>query len=384
MALCDLVAPLTSKIKQLAGDDSIREYTDYRKMLDDGGFEAVLVVTEPEYQPDLCVAVMEAGKDVFSEVPAAFTLEACWKLVLTAERTGRTYYLGEQVRHTPLMRFWRQCVQGGALGTILFAEGHYLHARASDRFWRNPDTGELLTWEQAQKTDRKVKTRAWTMAHPILYGPHEMSPFLKVLDDRVVSVFCCSSGSPSKRYKEVPMPCMDMEFPEPDIEVALMQTAKGTIIRFAAGFHVPVSESHWYHLFGTKGEMETRRGSGELGYSYRHAGPVTLEGTYRFARTQESWFHPHGRPPEEIAASLESELTPAARKTGHGGSDYYPLADFVHCIRDGATPDIDVYQAVATAAPCIMAAQSAEQGGANLAVPDFRPGPHRRKGERPA
>ena len=34
---------------------------------------------------------------------------------------------------------------------------------------------------------------------------------------------------------------------------------------------------------------------------------------------------------------------------------------------------VDVYQAVETAAPAILAAQSAEQGGVLLEVPDFRP-----------
>jgi len=44
---------------------------------------------------------------------------------------------------------------------------------------------------------------------------------------------------------------------------------------------------------------------------------------------------------------------------------------------------MDVYAAAESAAPAIMAAQSVEQGGACLTVPDFRPGPHRKQGELP-
>ena len=162
-----------------------------------------------------------------------------------------------------------------------------------------------------------------------------------------------------------------------------MRLSKGTVMRFAAGFQAPASESHWYHLFGTKGEVETRRGKGETGYSYLFPGPVVLERACRSPRTPQPWFHFQGQPPEEIAHGLADELSPEARAAGHGGSDYYPVADFIRHLRDGATPDIDVYQAVDTAAPCILAARSAEQDGARLEAPDFRPNAKRRKGEYP-
>lgn len=383
VALCDLAANRVGVIKKIADDDSIKEYTDYRKMLNDGGFDAVIVCTEPEYQARLSCAVMEAGKDVYSEVPVSYSLEDCWKLVVTAEQTRRVYYLGEQIRHTALMRHWQQIIRNGDLGSILFAEGHYIHAMVCDRYWRNTETGELLTWEQAGQTDKKIKSRLWSMPHPILYGPHELSPLLKILDDRVVRVSCFSTGSPNKRMTEVPFPCQGESFPHPDMEVALMFTAKGVIMRFAASFSTPVSEAHWYHLLGTKGEIETARGSDETGYSYHYPTPVLRAGACCFARTKESWFKLLGRPPEEIRRRLEGNLSAAARVTGHGGSDFYPLADFVSCLLNGTPPDIDVYQAVDTAAPCILAVQSAEESGASLPVPDFRPGKNRKKGKIP-
>ena len=97
VALYDKIAPRVKQIKSQCGDDSIREYTDHRKMLADGGFDAAVVVTEPEYQAGLSAEVMEAGYHAFSDVQVSFSLADCWKVVLAAERTGRTYYLGEQV-----------------------------------------------------------------------------------------------------------------------------------------------------------------------------------------------------------------------------------------------------------------------------------------------
>ena len=45
---------------------------------------------------------------------------------------------------------------------------------------------------------------------------------------------------------------------------------------------------------------------------------------------------------------------------------------FIDAIINDKTPAVDVYTAVETAAPAIMAAESARKGGALLEVPDFR------------
>jgi predicted dehydrogenase len=271
------------------------------------------------------------------------------------------------------MRYWQWCVRHDRLGSILFAEGHYLHAVAQERFWRHGRTGELLTWTQAQTTAERVKTRMWSMTHPILYGPHELSPLLKVLDDRVVSVSCYSTGAPSKRFREVPFPGQFEEVGIPDLEVALMQTAKGAIVRFAAGFQVPVSQHHWYHILGTKGELETGRGLDEPGHSYSMPLPVIETRTHNVPRAAEPWFGGAVPPPSDVAAILAESLSAEARRTGHGGYDFYPLANFVRALLGREKPDIDVYQAVETAVPVILAAQSADLGGQRLDVPDLRP-----------
>jgi len=60
------------------------------------------------------------------------------------------------------------------------------------------------------------------------------------------------------------------------------------------------------------------------------------------------------------------------RNSSHGGADYYPIHYFVEAILNDTTPPLDVYKAVEVAAPAIMAAESARQGGVLLDVPDFR------------
>ena len=60
------------------------------------------------------------------------------------------------------------------------------------------------------------------------------------------------------------------------------------------------------------------------------------------------------------------------RAATHGGVDYYPIVSFIDAIVNDTTPAMDVYKAVETAAPVIMAVQSSEQGGVLLEVPEFQ------------
>ena len=51
---------------------------------------------------------------------------------------------------------------------------------------------------------------------------------------------------------------------------------------------------------------------------------------------------------------------------------YAKFVNFADAILNDLTPPMDVYRAVETAAPAILAAESARQGGILLQVPDFR------------
>lgn len=69
--------------------------------------------------------------------------------------------------------------------------------------------------------------------------------------------------------------------------------------------------------------------------------------------------------------------------SGHGGADYYVHAAFREALRENKPLGFDVYAAVETAAPAILAAESIAQGTRLLRVPDFRPNESRPAGQMP-
>ena len=233
-ALCDRYETLVNQAAAKLGEPDVAVYTDHAKMLREADIDAVYIVVEPHNFPDLVIESLEAGKHVLSEVPMAYTLEDIWRIVLTVERAGLKYMLGEQVRYMPFLEKWKEFVESGTLGKIVYAEGQYLHGLGKDRFFLDPATGARLSIEDAQRHPNPRKSRFWDMKHPILYLPHELSPLLRVLDDRVVSVSCMGTN-PGQSY------VYDF-LPLPDFETALMHTAKDTILRLR------VASQSWWKL----------------------------------------------------------------------------------------------------------------------------------------
>lgn len=154
-----------------------------------------------------------------------------------------------------------------------------------------------------------------------------------------------------------------------------MRTAKGAILRLAVGFVAPLpgpEPHHWYHLLGTRGEVETGRRRGERQPLTGAGSLMWLADHYVNERMEVNWeFSPY-----------DARAVRAAQ-SGHGGLDYHPLHDFIESVVDGRTPTIDVYRAAGLAAAAVLAARSDDQGGAPLTVPDFRPDAARRAGEAP-
>ncbi len=357
VALCDPIAALHGPALAALGEpDGIRCTTRYEDVLEDARVDAVALCVRCCEQGALAAQALEAGKHVHAEVPAAHTLEDCWRIVLAAERSGCIYHLAEQTRYWGFVEAWRELVAQGRLGQITYGEGQYLGYYGTRQFFQDPTTGDFCPVEELDAHPGARPTWLHRMP-PIHYLPHELSPMLKVLDDRVVEVVAMSSPAPSRRHPEIA---------QPDIQVALMRTAKGAILRMLVGFTQPRphGDHHWYQVVGTRGALEWRR-------SGRDRPRVWLADGQMFDWAEVDW------------RTERTDAPPEARQSGHGDADYYVHAAFRAALLEGQAPEMDVYRAIETAAPAILAADSIALSSRPQAVPDFRPGPGRPSGHPP-
>lgn len=326
-------------------------YTDFDEMLRDAPLDALFIGSDPTVQVELACRAMEAGIHACTEVPAAFSLDECWALVRTVEKTGCKYQLMEQTRYWGFVDVWKQMYDRGEFGHICLAQGEYVHYSRDWGYWTDTETGEILNGFEPPK-DRNVEPhwRFRVLGDPIYYLPHTLSPLLKVLDDRVVKVSCLGTRKHSYTYPDEILPWRDIEY-------ALMHTAKDTVLLAGAGFSLPhglrdeQTVCHWYEVRGTNASVTSPRYIGD-GYHIWRQGMRSYE--------------------DIDLSTFALGADEAQRESGHGGADFKPADTFIRSILDDTQPPMDVYLSVETAAPAIVAAESARQGGALLDVPDFR------------
>lgn len=353
VALCDIAegeAEETARqLKEEFGCEP-KVFSSYESMRDGAVYDAILIASDPDTQVDYAVAEMERGIHVMTEVPAAYTIDQCYSLVSAVRRTGVKYMLAEQTRYWDFIAKWREMAQNGEFGKIYYAEGEYLHFEEKWDFFRNKKTGKRIWTNDSSYENDPEYERTWryrTFIDPILYLPHELSPLLSITGGRITKVSCMGTEKGDSYTKG---------FEVRDLECAIMQNSNGAIFSLRTGFTTPYGKkrdtsAHWYQIKGTKKCVEWARSKIDYAKSFD---------------LENGWV-------EHQDWGCVSSSAPEVFKTAtHGGADFYPIYHFVDAIKNDKTPIMDVYKAVESAAPAIMASESANKGGILLEVPDFR------------
>jgi len=99
----------------------IKQYVDYRRLLDDPEIDAVSIATPNHTHALIAVAAMEAGKDVYVEKPCSHNVWEGRQLVRAARKYGRMCQHGTQSRSSPAVREAIEQLREGLIGKVLVA-----------------------------------------------------------------------------------------------------------------------------------------------------------------------------------------------------------------------------------------------------------------------
>ena len=365
-AVCDLYRNKVDNACQAFGLPASAGYTDYRELLARPDVDAVLVETGAQDLSPISCAALYAGKHAMADVPMTFTREDSWELVLAVERTGKVYCMAEQVRFGNFVVRWKEHIARGDIGEPLFIQGEYIHPEPYFYFESKTDGQPVKnTWEDmiaAAKDPNYYKAWRNYFKHPIKYIPHELSPLLEIIDDRVTHVSCVAADV--RQFGDA----VEML----DCECALMTTARGRAIRIVNSFTSPRRgpfAHHWYHIMGTEGVLENGRPGWGEGPAWYMDNEMIIRKDGSLERTNYGWARedaPFGDP-----------------NYGHGGLEAFSFQTFHDAILGGPN-ELNVYATLEAMLPGIIAAESAEQGGIQLAVPDVRPNAARAAGRPPS
>lgn len=130
VAFCDIELDRAQEAAETYGAEGAKVYSDYKKMLQEGGFDIVHVCTPNDSHSVITVASLEAGCHVMCEKPMAKTTAQAQEMLDAARRTGKKLSIAYQNRFRSDSDYLKGLCESGELGDIYYAKAIALRRRA--------------------------------------------------------------------------------------------------------------------------------------------------------------------------------------------------------------------------------------------------------------
>ena len=319
-------------------------YADYDAFLNHG-LDVVVVANDATAHVPYVLKALEAGAHVLSEVMACKTLAEAVALVRAVERAHTLYSFAENCCTTRVALEMKRLYRAGELGDYLYGECEYMHDCTP--IWSRLTYDDPTHW------------RNWLPA--TTYCSHSLGPILDITGTRPVR--CVGLTTPNRLGRRVGRR-------GDDIGLVICQMDNGALTKVLVGMALRREPAtHWYALYGTRGEVENQRGANEdLLHVYLERDRGAASGLSPSTEEAEG----KGTFGRSYLPDFPYPLAWAPAASGHGGADEYMIDAFMRAILEGRPPPIDVYRALDMTLPGILGFRSAYEGNIPLEVPDLR------------
>ncbi len=130
VAVCDVRREAAEAVAAEIGVGEV--YTDYLDMLERAPLDAVVVATSNDQHAPVSLAAIERGRHVLCEKPLALDAASAQALVGAAAASGVITAVNFSYRPNPAVRFIKDVVESGDLGTIYQVSFQYLQGYLAD------------------------------------------------------------------------------------------------------------------------------------------------------------------------------------------------------------------------------------------------------------
>ena len=337
-AMCDLSEEALERAKNEIGLDDSQCYRIYEDMLKNADIDAVVIATPMNYHVTQAIEALQAGKHVMCEVTAAVTMDELFWLVEEVERSGKIYMFAENYCYMPEVQLVRAMTKAGLFGEIYYGEGEYTH-----------DCRDLVCYD-GHRTWRHY----WQMGtRGAFYPTHSLGPVMQCFDDdRIVEISCFSPGNHNDRGLR-----------GDDLTQTLCRLESGKLVKVRVDTISPRPHCMtYYSIQGTKGCYEAARGFGD-----KAKVAIATDENPRGYEEWKSLFDYDYLLPQRFKEAME-----IAKEAGHGGGDYYIVADFIEACKTGIQPELNVYKAAEWTSVALLSSISVTNGGRSMEIPHFR------------
>ena len=120
----------------------LKQYDDYKKMLDDKDVEVVVIALPLWLHAPIAIEAMKAGKHVFTEKLMAHSVRECKEMCRVARDTNRLLAIGHQRHYSALYDNANFLVKNDHLGDIRHIRALWHRNNAQPRIAKDPKTGK--------------------------------------------------------------------------------------------------------------------------------------------------------------------------------------------------------------------------------------------------
>ncbi|HLR00796.1 MAG TPA: Gfo/Idh/MocA family oxidoreductase [Sphingobacterium sp.] len=361
--ICDVRPEIAEKAKKRITSEGheAKLYSDgeeaWKNLCDREDVDLIYIATHWAKHAEMAVYAMEHGKHVAVEVPAATTVEDCWRLVTTSEETKKHCVILENCCYDFFELLTLNLARQGFFGDIVHCGGAYLHP-IMDSFFEEDKRYDF--W--------RLKENA--LHNGNLYPTHGLGPVAQILKinrgNRMEYLSSMSSKDFSLKPKAEEVAKEDARFKKylgqsfrGNINVTNIMLENGSTVMLQHDVSSPRPYSRLHIVSGTKA------------YAQKYPLPAKI------AIGEEDFLK------EEAMKQLEEENTPAIIKKigelarqvgGHGGMDFMMDWRLIDCLRNGLPVDMDVYDAAAWSVITPLSEWSVANKAQPIEVPDFTMG----------
>ena len=340
-------------------------------MVKNEDLDGVYLATPWEWHHPMAIAAMMSGIHVGTEVPAALTVDECWDLVNTSERTGKFCMIMENVCYRRDIMAILNMVRKNMFGELLHCQGGYQHDLRHVKF----NDGLSPYGDGVEFGEKGYSESKWRTQHSIdrngdLYPTHGLGPISPMLGinrgNRMIHLTSTSTQSRGLHKYVVDKggvdhPNASVDFKCGDIVTTVIKCHEGQTIVLSHDTNNPRPYSLNFRVQGT------------LGIWQKDARSLYIEGVskddHRWEKEDQyikDYDHPLWKRFEDQAAG-----------SGHGGMDFFILRAFIQALQ-GEEPVIDVYDAVSMSVISPLSERSIRLGSAAVKIPDFTRGKWKR------
>lgn len=340
----------------------------YKKLLENKDIDAVIIATPWEWHTVMCIDSMNAKKYVGCEVITGMTVEECWELVHTSERTGMPLMMLENVCYRRDVMAVLNMVRQQIFGELIHFQGGYQHDLREVKF----NDGKQPYGHGVEFGEKGFSESQWRTQHSVyrngdLYPTHGIGPVAMMADinrgNRFTQLVSYSTKARGLHEHIVKMggpdhPNAKVNFKLGDVVTTMISTASNETILLQHDTNLPRPYSIGFRVQGTKGIwMDVNRS-------------IYIEDQSKKPHQWEDaaeWLDKYDHP-------LWKKYGNDASGAGHGGMDWFVLNAFLESVKRKINTPQDVYDAVTWSAITPLSESSIQLGGESVEFPDFTQG----------